>query len=118
MRFVALVALATLVTLATFVSFVSLVSLVSVVSLCYLVHQNGRFSRGISYYRNDLLIMHRIAGMLAAKTLYVKSQNAERRKQGESGGSCLPCGEASLALFGIDHLSHDIVLPPTVSCFF
>jgi len=67
MRFVALVALATLVTLATFVSFVSLVSLVSVVSLCYLVHQNGRFSRGISYYRNDLLIMHRIAGMLAAK---------------------------------------------------
>ena len=29
-----------------FVSLVSLVSLVSVVSLCYLVHQNGSFSRG------------------------------------------------------------------------
>src|SRR5260221_9434568 len=55
MKFVALVALVALATLATlvsvvsfvsFVSLVSLVSLVSVVSLCYLVHQNGRCSRG------------------------------------------------------------------------
>src|SRR5260221_6749507 len=70
MKFVALVALVALVSVVSFVSFVSLVSLVSlvsVVSLCYLVHQNGRCSRGISYRRNDLLIMHRIAGILAAR---------------------------------------------------
>src|SRR5258708_38397069 len=45
MRFVALVTLVTLVTL------------VSVVSPCYLVHQNGGFSRGTSYARDSLLIM-------------------------------------------------------------
>src|SRR5260221_14365745 len=46
------------VALVSFVSFVSLVSLVSVVSQCYLLYQNGRFSRGVSYARNGLLIWH------------------------------------------------------------
>src|SRR5260221_11163372 len=41
-------------TLVTLVSFVSLVSLVSVVSLCYLVHQNGRFSRGVAQVPHPL----------------------------------------------------------------
>src|SRR5205807_10272485 len=41
-----------------FVSFVSLVSFVSFVSLCEFVHQMGRCSRGASFYRNGLLILH------------------------------------------------------------
>src|SRR5256885_12616624 len=55
MRFVAFV---------SFVSLVSLVSFVSLVSLCWLVRQIGRFSRGASYSRNGLLILHYVLFIL------------------------------------------------------
>src|SRR5438270_9028124 len=70
MRFVALV------------SFVSLVSLVSFVSLCWLVRQIGRFSRGASYSRNGLLILHYVLSILKAMD--------ENTKDTKSLSICIP----------------------------